>query len=62
MLLIYLKVFKIILIKYFNNLMTAEMRTKATDENRTIMTFYVTDTDNSLTANQINNIALISRK
>ncbi len=42
--------------------MTAEIRTKAASENRTIVTFYVTDTDNSLTANQMNTVALISRK
>ncbi len=38
------------------------MRNKAAGENRTIVTFYVTDTDNLLTANQIDAVALISRK
>ena len=38
------------------------MRTKAAGKNRTIMTSYVTDTDNSLTTNQMNAVALISRK
>src|SRR6266542_7163124 len=47
---------------FFNNLTTAEMRNKAAGENRTIVTFYVTDTDNLLTANQIDAVALISRK
>ena len=42
--------------------MTAEMRKKAAGENRTVMTSYVTDTDNSLTANQMDAVALISRK
>ena len=42
--------------------MIAEIRIKAADENRTIVISYVTDTDNSLTANQMDTIALISRK
>ena len=42
--------------------MTAEMRKKAASENKTVMTSYVTDTDNLLTANQMDAIALISRK
>ncbi len=51
-----------ILFLFFNNLMIAEIRIKAADENRTIVISYVTDTDNSLTANQMDTIALISRK
>ncbi len=38
------------------------MRNKAVSENRTIVTSYVTDTDNSLTVNQMDAVALISRK
>ncbi len=38
------------------------MRTKAADKNRTIVTSYVIDTDNSLIANQMDTIILISRK
>ena len=38
------------------------MRNKAAGENRTVVTSYITDTDNLLTANQINAVALISRK
>ncbi len=38
------------------------MRTKAAGENRTIMISYITDTDNSLIANQMDAIFLISRK
>ncbi len=38
------------------------MRNKAAGENRTVVTSYVIDTDNSLIANQMNAIALISRK
>ena len=38
------------------------MRNKAASENRTVVTSYVTDTDNLLTANQMDAVALISRK
>ncbi len=38
------------------------MRTKAAGKNRTIVTFYVTDTDNSLIMNQMDAVVLISRK
>ena len=38
------------------------MRNKAAGEHRTVVTSYVTDTDNSLTANQMDAVALISRK
>ena len=38
------------------------MRNKAAGKNRTIMTSYVTDTDNLLTVNQMDAVALISRK
>ncbi len=38
------------------------MRNKAAGENKTIVTSYVTDTDNSLIANQMDAITLISRK
>ncbi len=38
------------------------MRNKAAGEYKTVVTSYVTDTDNSLTANQMDAIALISRK
>ena len=38
------------------------MRKKAAGENRTVVTSYVTDIDNSLTVNQMDAIALISRK
>src|SRR6266496_441101 len=47
---------------FSNNLMIAEMRNKAAGEHRTVVTSYITDTDNSLTANQMDAIALISRK
>src|SRR6266545_1661608 len=47
---------------FSNNLTTAEMRNKAAGEYRTVVTSYVTDTDNSLTANQMDAVALISRK
>jgi len=47
---------------YCNNLIIAEMKTKAADENRIIVIFYVTNTDNSLTANQMDAVILISRK
>ncbi len=47
---------------FSNNLTTAEMRNKAAGEHRTVVTSYVTDTDNSLTANQMDAVALISRK
>ena len=42
--------------------MIAKIRKKAAGENRTVVTSYVTDTNNSLTANQMDAIALISRK
>jgi len=42
--------------------MTTEMRNKAAGKNRTVVTSYVTDTDNLLTANQMDAVALISRK
>ncbi len=38
------------------------MRTKAVNENRIIVTSYITDTDNSLTANRMDAVALISKK
>ncbi len=38
------------------------MRNKAAGENRTVVTSYVTDIDNSLTANQMDAVALISKK
>ena len=38
------------------------MRNKAAGENRTVVTSYVIDTDNSLITNQMNAVALISRK
>src|SRR6266498_3048457 len=51
-----------ILFLFSNNLTTAEMRNKAASENRTVMTSYVTDTDNLLIVNQMNAVVLISRK
>src|SRR6266498_5323418 len=47
---------------FSNNLTTAEMRNKAASEHRTVVTSYVKDTDNSLTVNQMDAVALISRK
>ena len=38
------------------------MRKKAAGENRTVVTSYVTNTDNSPIANQMDAVALISRK
>ena len=38
------------------------MRNKAAGKHRTVVTSYVTDTDNSLIANQMDAVALISRK
>jgi len=38
------------------------MRNKAAGENRTVVTSYVTDTENLLIANQMDTVALISRK
>ena len=38
------------------------MRNKAAGEHRTIVTSYITDTDNLLTVNQMDAVALISRK
>ena len=38
------------------------MRTKAASENKTIVTSYITDTDNSLIANQMDAVILISKK
>jgi len=38
------------------------MRTKAADKNRIIVTSYVINTDNLLIVNQMNAVALISKK
>ncbi len=38
------------------------MRNKTAGEHRTVVTSYITDTDNLLTANQMDAVTLISRK
>ena len=47
---------------FSNNLTTTEMRNKAAGKHRTVVTSYITDIDNSLIVNQMDAIALISRK
>ena len=47
---------------FSNNFTAPEMRNKATDKNKNIVTSYIMDTENLLTANQMDAVALIGRK